>query len=156
MAKLGMGTAITLSVILSIILIYLLGINGMFVLIILGFAATYLSDPDQRSYKIGGIAGIVLAGLIFVYELFVWPPLPITPPAIPDAVMNGLRLNGVFDLIFGLIFSVVIFFLLGALGGLVAQRLFREKKEKPRAHVRRNLAPPPKKPRKTLNKTFKN
>lgn len=156
MAKMGMGTAVTISVILGIILIYLFGINGMFVLVILGFAASYLSESDQRSYKIGGIAGIVLAGLIFVYELFVWPSLPINPPDVPDAVLNGLRLNGVIDLIFGLVFSVVIFFLLGALGGLVAQRLFKKKKEKSRSHVRRNLARPPKKPRRTLNRTFKN
>ncbi|MGZ7044562.1 MAG: hypothetical protein ACXVHM_08205 [Methanobacterium sp.] len=157
MVKLGKGTAIIISVMIGIILLYLFGINGIFALVVLGFAATYLTTPGDRSYKIGGFAGIILAILIFVIELFIWPPLPVNPPTIPASVMTGLQLTGIFELIFGLIFTMVIFFLFGALGGVLAQKIFKEKVEKPRAHTRRNInKKESRKPQRTLNRTFKN
>lgn len=157
MARLGMGTAILVSVVLGIILLYLLGISGMFSLIILGFAATYLTNPDERTYKIGGFAGIVLAILIFVYGLFIWPILPITLPRIPGSIMFGLQISGFFSLISGLILTLIICFFFGAIGGLIAQKLLKKRVKKPRAYTRRNInKKSSRKPRKTLNRTFKN
>jgi hypothetical protein len=122
MAKMSVGAALFISVLLGIILLSILGISGIFSLIILGFAATYLTAPSQRSYKVGGIAGIILGFLIFIYGLFISPNLPVDPPSISGFTMINLELSGIFTLILGLILSVSICYLFGSLGGLVAQK----------------------------------
>lgn len=136
MNKLGIGAAILISVILGIILLSILGISGMFSLIILGFAATYLTDPSERNYKAGGFAGIILSFLIFIYGLFVSPQLPLTPPSLSGVIMISLQIYGIFDLILGLIVSILIFYIFGCIGGLIAQKLLEKKKVKQKTHKR--------------------
>lgn len=156
MARLGMGAAILISVLLGIILLSILGISGMLSLLVLGFAATYLTVPDERTYKAGGIAGIILALLIFIYGLFISPQLPLTPPSLPGSIMINLQLSGIFNLIIGLIFSIVICFIFGSLGGLVAQKILKKEPKKPKTHTRSMHKQTDKKPRRSLNRTYKN
>lgn len=155
MAKLGIEAATAISVILGVILLSILGISGIFTLLILGFVATYLTKPNERTYKSGGIAGIILALLIFIYGLFISPILPITPPSLSLDIMINLQLSGLFNLVLGLIFSVLICYLFGSLGGLTAQKILKKKIKKPEDYHKRSFNKKPKK-KKLLNKSFKN
>jgi hypothetical protein len=157
MVKLGMGASIIISVILGIILLYLFGISAFLSVILLGFIATFLTTPNERNYLAGGLAGIVLAILIFIFGLFIWPVLPVDLPSLPASTMVTLQLSGLFNLILGLIFTIIICFIFGSLGGLIAQKMLDNKKDKPRAHTRNNINKNSKrKPQRTLNKNFKN
>jgi uncharacterized membrane-anchored protein len=157
MDRLDIRATILISVILGIILISLLGISGIFSLIILGFVATYLTIPSQRSYKVGGISGIILGVLIFIYGLFISPTLPIDPPSLSEFTMINLELSGIFTLILGLIISILVCYLFGSLGGLIAQKILKKKIKNPKAHTRRTASKKANKaPKRTLNKTYKN
>ena len=156
MARLGIGAAVLISVILGVILVYLFGISGLVSLVFLGFIATFLTAPNERSYMAGGISGIILAILLFIYGLFIWPTLPVNLPSLPTDTMVNLQLSGLFNLILGLIFTIVICFLFGSLGGLIAQKLFNKKKDKPRAHIREMNKKSKTKTQRTLDKSFKN
>ena len=160
MVRLSMGAAILTSVLLGVILLSILGISGIFSLIILGFVATYLTAPGQRSYKAGGIAGIILGFLIFIYGLFISPNLPVNPPSISGFTMINLELSGIFTLILGLILSVLICYLFGSLGGLVAQKMINNevtKKETTKSgyHTRNNHKKSSNRPKRTLKKVNK-
>lgn len=156
MAKLGIGASIFISVILGIIFLSILGISGIFSLIIIGFVATYLTAPSQRSYKAGGIAGIILAFLIFIYGLFISPTLPVSPPSISSFTWISLELSGFLNLILGLIISIAVCFLFGSLGGLIAQKILKKEIIKTESHTRNNSKPKSnKKPRRSLNRTYK-
>jgi hypothetical protein len=137
MARFSMGAAILTSVLLGVILLSILGISGIFSLIILGFVATYLTAPNQRSYKAGGIAGIILGALIFIYGLFISPTLPIDPPTLSSFTMINLEISGFFTLILGLIISIVICYLFGSIGGLIAHKILKKETKKPKTHVRK-------------------
>ena len=157
MARLGIGAAIIISVILGIILLYLFGISGLLSIILLGFIATFLTAPNERSYIAGGIAGIILAIIVFIFGLFIWPVLPVDVPSLPVDTMINLQLSGFFNLILGLIFTIVVCFIFGSLGGLIAQKILKNKKDEPRAHTRNSINKNSKrKPQRTLNKNFKN
>lgn len=157
MAKLSIEAAILISVILGVILLSILGISGIFSLVIIGFVATYLTSSSQRSYKTGGIAGIILGFLIFIYGLFISPVLPIDPPSISSFTWIGLELIGIFTLILGLIVSILICYLFGSLGGLIAQKILKKKTKESRAHIRRHTGKKPNKThRRMLNRTYKN
>jgi hypothetical protein len=157
MDRLDIRATVVISVILGVILLSIIGISGIFSLIILGFVATYLTVPSQRSYKVGGIAGIILGFLIFIYGLFISPTLPIDPPSLSGFVMINLELSGIFTLILGLIISILVCYLFGSLGGLIAQKILKKKINKPNAHIRRSKGSKANKaPRKTLNRTYKN
>lgn len=157
MNRIDIRATILISVILGVILLSILGISGIFSLIILGFVATYLTVPNQRSYKVGGIAGIILGFLIFIYGLFISPTLPVDPPSLSGVIMINLELSGIFTLILGLIISILVCYLFGSLGGLIAQKILKKKINKPKGHIRRSKGKKTNKaPRKTLNKTYKN
>jgi hypothetical protein len=156
MARLAIEASISISIVLGVILFSILGISGILSLIIIGFVATYLTVSSQRSYKTAGTAGIIFGILIFIYSLFIYPTLPVDPPSLSTSILIGLELNGIFTLILGLIVSLLICFLLGAAGGLIAQKILKEKIEKPRAHTRKSTGKVSNKPRKSLNRTYKN
>ncbi len=157
MAKLGVGASIFISVILGIIFLSILGVSGIFSLIIIGFVATYLTAPSQRTYKAGGIAGIIIAFLIFIYGLFISPNLPVNPPSISSFTWISLELSGFLNLILGLIVSIIVCFLFGSLGSFAAQKLLKKEIVKPKAHTRENSkSEPNKKSRRSLNRSYKN
>lgn len=137
MAKLSIGAAILISIILGVILLSILGIGGIFTLVITGFVATYLTAPEKRSYKAGGIAGAILGVLIFIHGLFISPTLPIDPPSISSFTWISLELSGIFTLILGFIVLILICYLFGSIGGLIAQKVFKNEAKQARAHIRR-------------------
>jgi hypothetical protein len=138
MAKMSMGAAILLSVILGTVLISIFGISIIFSLIILGFIATYLTVSSQRSYKVGGIAGGILGIMIFIFGFFASPQLP-NLPDLSGFQMIGLALGGLFTLILGFILSVLICVLFGSIGGIIAQKILKKPVEKSRKYQQRNM-----------------
>lgn len=157
MARLGMGAAVLISVILGVILLSVMGISGIFSLIIIGFVATYLTAPSQRSYKAGGFAGIILGFLIFIYGLFISPTLPIDPPSLSFSTMISLELSGIFNLILGFVVSILVCYLFGSIGGLTAQKVLKKETKEYKTHTRQSSSgKQSKKPKRSLNRTYKN
>lgn len=128
MAKFSMETAIFISFIVGIIL-PLVGLGGIFSLVVMGFIATYLTKPENTSYKIGGIATGIFSVFFFFFGF-------ITPPTLPYVLPNPLTLgivvpfSGLLNLFLSLIVSVIIYGVFGLLGGYLAVKFFLEKKEK--------------------------
>ena len=143
MPNFNIETAIIISLILVIIL-PLVGIGGVISLIIMGFVATYLTRPEDTSYKVGGIATSIFCIFFFFFGF-------ITPPTLPYVLPNPLSLgvlvafSGILNLIFSLIVSLIIYGGFGLLGGFLATRFFMEKKEKKQEFK-------PSQPRRTLKR----
>ena len=143
MPNFNIETAIIISFILGIIL-PLVGIGGVISLIIMGFVATYLTRPEDTSYKVGGIATGIFCIFFFFFGF-------ITPPTLPYVLPNPLSLgvlvafSGILNLIFSLIVSLIIYGGFGLLGGFLAVRFFMEKKEKKQEFK-------PSQPRRTLKR----
>ncbi len=143
MPNFNIETAIIISFILGIIL-PLVGIGGVISLIIMGFVATYLTKPEDTSYKVGGIATGIFCIFFFFFGF-------ITPPTLPYVLPNPLSLgvlvafSGILNLIFSLIVSLIIYGGFGLLGGFLATRFFMEKNEK-KPEVK------PSQPRRTLKR----
>ncbi|MGF7119125.1 hypothetical protein [Methanobacterium oryzae] len=154
MAKYDISGAVLLSVIIGSILLILLGISGVFTVIIMGFIATYLTVENQRSYKVGGIAGSVLGFLLFVFSFFTPPELPYDLPNILDSGVS-LAIGGFMTLILGFIVSIIICYALGSLGGFIAMKLFKketiEKGYKTSSNKQFKARKKPKKARRSLN-----
>lgn len=134
----------------------LLNFGGMFALVIVGFVATLLTDPEDASYKVGALAAAVLSLLYFIICLFTPPTLPYQLPS-PMVLGVGYAAEGLFTLILGLVFGLVAYAALGALGGYIAEKLFKpERKEppsKPKPSIRKKLKGKPKKKKRSLYKT---
>lgn len=158
MAKYDISGAVLLSVIIGSILLILLGISGVFSVIIMGFIATYLTVENQRSYKVGGIAGSVLGFLLFVFSFFTPPELPYELPNILDFGFS-LAIGGIITLILGFIVSIIVSYALGSLGGFIAMKMFkketREKGYKTSSNKRIKSRTKPKKARRSLNGPYK-
>lgn len=158
MAKYDISGAVLLSVIIGSILLILLGISGVFSVIIMGFIATYLTVENQRSYKVGGIAGSVLGFLLFVFSFFTPPELPYELPNILDFGVS-LAIGGIITLILGFIVSIIVSYALGSLGGFIAMKMFkketREKGYKTSSNKRIKSRTKPKKARRSLNGPYK-
>lgn len=143
MPNFNIENAIIISFILGIIL-PLVGIGGVISLIIMGFIATYLTRPEDTSYKVGGIATGIFCIFFFFFGF-------ITPPTLPYVLPNPLSLgvlvafSGILNLIFSLIVSLIIYGGFGLLGGFLAVRFFMEKKEKKQEFK-------PSQPRRTLKR----
>ncbi|MDI6725217.1 MAG: hypothetical protein QMD61_11285 [Methanobacterium sp.] len=171
MAKYTMGESIIISIVIGSVLLYLLGISGVFSLIIIGFIATYLTIENHRSYKVGGIAGGVLGIMLFIFSFF-------TPPNLPYSLgfNTGFAFSGIVTLGFGFIFSLLVCYVFGSLGGLIAIKMLKKKtKSRPKNQTRYDYSktgykPAPgfkqkprrkinsrkgQKPRKTLKRAYK-
>lgn len=173
MAKYTMGESIIISVVLGSIFLFILGklfgISGISILIVMGFIASYITVEAQRSYKVGGISGAFLGIILFIFSF-------LTPPSLPYSLdFNAVfTVSGLFNLGLFFIISMVIFFIFGAMGGLIAEKLLKKStipkkeahkrykssgskympapgfKERPRRKIKsRN----PKKPRRTLKRS---
>jgi len=128
MDKFNIEIAILISFILGLIL-PLIGLGGVFSLVVMGFVATYLTRSEYTSAKVGAIATGVFSLFFFFYGF-------LTPPTLPYVLPNPLSLgiiitfSGIFNLILSLIVSLIIYGGFGLLGGYLAVKFFIEKKEK--------------------------
>lgn len=129
MPKITMEMAILTSITLGLILAFF-NIGGIFALVLVGFVAVYLTPDEEASYKVGALAAALLCLLYFVVCLFTPPVLPYQ---LPNAVVIGVgyAIDGIFTLILGLIISLIIYSLMGAIGGYFADKLFKSQ-DKPK------------------------
>ena len=129
MPKISMEMAILTSIILGLILAFF-NIGGIFALVLVGFVAVYLTPDEEASYKVGALAAALLCLLYFVVCLFTPPVLPYQ---LPNAVVIGVgyAFDGIFTLILGLVVSLIIYSLMGAIGGYFADKLFKSQ-DKPK------------------------
>jgi len=122
--------AILTSIILGLILAFL-NIGGIFALILVGFVATYLTETEYADYKVGAITAALLSFLYFVFNFLAPPQLPYQLPS-PIVLGLGYAIESIFNLIVGLVLSIFIYGVMGAIGGYVAEKFFKpEKKAKP-------------------------
>ena len=129
MPNISMEMAILTSIILGLILAFF-NIGGIFALVLVGFVAVYLTPDEEANYKVGALATALLCLLYFVVCLFTPPVLPYQ---LPNAVVIGVgyAFDGIFTLIMGLIVSLIIYSLMGAIGGYFADKLFKSQ-DKPK------------------------
>lgn len=153
MAGFGRGAAILISVILGAVILPILGIGGIFALIIIGFVANYLTVHNQRSYKVGGIAGAILGFLIFIYGFFVSPQLP-DLPSTSGFQMISLELGGLFTLLLGFIILIAVSAAFGCIGGAIAEKILKKRPKMPAKHEKKNKSHKRvnDKPRRSLNR----
>jgi hypothetical protein len=127
MANFSIESAIVISFIIGLVLPHV-GLGGIFSLVAMGFVATYLTKPEKTSAKVGAIATGVFCVFFFFFGF-------LTPPTLPYVLPNPLTLgllvpiSGIFNLILGLIVSLIIYCGFGFLGGYLAVKLFMEKRE---------------------------
>jgi hypothetical protein len=123
MPNFNVELAILTSIIVGLILAFL-NIGGIFALAIVGFVAVYLTNDDEANYKVGAIAAGALCLIYFFICLFTPPDLPYQ---LPSPVVIGLNygLEGLLTLILGLIVGLLIYGLMGAIGGYFADKLFK-------------------------------
>lgn len=129
MPKISMEMAILTSIVLGLILAFF-NIGGIFALVLVGFVAVYLTPDEEANYKVGALAAALLCLLYFVVCLFTPPVLPYQ---LPNAVVIGVgyAFDGIFTLIMGLVVSLIIYSLMGAIGGYFADKLFKSQ-DKPK------------------------
>ena len=128
MAGFGRGAAILISIMVGLIILPLLGIKGLFAIVIIGFIANYLTVNNQRGYLIGAIAGGAIGLIVFICGFFVSPVLP-DLPTLSSSKMIKLELWGLSTLLIGFFVLIVTCTGLGAIGGAVVQKIFTKKSE---------------------------
>ena len=143
MANFIIETSIVISFIIGLIL-PLVHLGGVISIFIMGFVATYLTKTEQTSAKVGGIAAVVFGVFFFFFGFLTPPTLPYVLPS-PLALGFLVPLSGLFNLLLGLIVSIVIYGVIGMFGGYVALKFFMEKKEEKTEFQ-------PKKPQRTLKR----
>lgn len=141
MPNFSVQMAILTSMVLGIIMA-IFNVGGIFALVIVGFVAVFLTKDEEADYKVGALAAILLALLYFVIGLFTPPDIPYQ---LPNAVTIGVgyAIDGLFTFILGLIVSVVIYGLLGSIGGYLADKLFKsqDKPKNPRVNQKPKKSP---------------
>lgn len=159
MARFGADTAIIINVILGYILLYILGISGIYSVIIVGFLSTYLTVSKERSYKIGSVTGGILGFLVFIFGFFT-PSLPYALNDLPGSLIVSMQLNGIFNLILAFILFMFICVLFGSIGGKIAQKILKKESNKPvesKYHTRKKMSSKRsknKRPRRTLHRKY--
>lgn len=125
----SLETSVFVSVLIALILIFVnflilptLLVGVLFTVVFSGFLASTMAGSEGNSYRVGGIAGGVLAVLFFLVTFFTPPTLTFNLYGLDFSVL--LMFEGFIYLIFGFVVSLAIFMFLGAFGGLIAQELF--------------------------------
>ena len=86
MPKYSIEVAIIISIVIYLILAFI-GIKGIIQIIIMGFVATYLTEPEKSSYRIGAVAAGIIGTLFAFYSFFTGPDLPYQ---LPNPLQLGL------------------------------------------------------------------
>ena len=128
MERINIEIAIGISFILGLIL-PLVGLGGVFSLVVMGFVATFLTKEEITSAKVGAIATGIFCIFFFFYAFLTGPTLPYVLPN-PLTLGVFVALGGVFNLILSLIVSLIIYGVFGLLGGYIAIKLFVQEKER--------------------------
>ena len=132
----SLESSVLISVFIALTLIFVdflilptVALSVLFIVVFTGFIASAMAGSENNSFRVGGIAGGVLAVLFFLVTFLTSPELSFN--------LYGLNVNflllseGFVYLILSFILSLAIFMFLGAFGGLIAQELFGPKEEKP-------------------------
>jgi len=129
--------AIFFSIILGLILEFI-NFGGIFALVLVGFAAVYLTHDEDANYKVGAMAAAALCLIYFGISIFAAPNIPYQLPS-PLVIGLNYAFEGLFTLILGLCVGLLIYGLMGAIGGYFADKLFKaqDKPKKPKAQKRR-------------------
>jgi len=133
----SMETAVFISVFIALVVLFIdffvtptILVGVLAIIVITGFIASAMAGSEKNSYRVGGIAGGVLAVLFFLVNFFTAPQLSFNLYSLNFD--PGLIFQGMIYLILGFVLSLAIFMLLGAFGGLIAEELFGPKDSKPR------------------------
>jgi len=135
MPKYSIEVAIIISIVIYLILAFI-GIKGIIQIIIMGFVATYLTEPEKSSYRIGAVAAGIIGTLFAFYSFFTGPDLPYQLPN-PLQLGLGVAADSFFTTIMALIISIGIYVVLGAIGGYIAEIFISDKKPKKQAPKKR-------------------
>jgi hypothetical protein len=127
MERVNIEIAIGISFILGLIL-PLIGLGGVFSIVVMGFVATFLTNEEITSAKVGAIAAGIFGAFFFFYAFLTGPTLPYV---LPNPLTLGIfvALGGVFNLILSLIVILIIYGAFGLLGGYIAIKFFVQEKE---------------------------
>lgn len=125
----SLESAVFISVFLALIILFAdiiilptFAIGILFIIVFTGFIASAMAGKENYSYRVGGIAGGVLAVMFFMVNFITSPTLSFDLYGLNFSVL--LMTEGLIYLILGFIFSLAIFMFLGAFGGLIAEMLF--------------------------------
>ncbi|MDI9435718.1 MAG: hypothetical protein QM396_06900 [Euryarchaeota archaeon] len=129
--------AVFCSIILGLILAFL-NFGGIFALVLVGFVATYLTNDEDANYKVGTMAAAALYLIYFVISIFTTPNIPYQLPS-PLVIGLGYAIEGLFTLILGFFLGLMIYGLMGAIGGYLADKFFKlqDKPKRPKSRKRR-------------------
>ncbi len=132
----SLESSVIISVFIALILIFVdflilpaVVFSVLLIVVFAGFIASAMASSENNSYRVGGIAGGVLAVLFFLVIFFTGPELSFNLYGL--GISLALMSEGFIYLILSFILSLAIFMFLGAFGGLIAQELFRPKDVKP-------------------------
>lgn len=128
MAGFGRGASILISIIIGVVILPIIGIKGLFSIVLIGFIANYLTVNSQRSYINGVIAGAIVGFIVFIFGFFASPTLP-DIPSIATSEMISLELSGLFTLTVGFIVLIASCAVFGAIGGAIVQKLLKKESE---------------------------
>ncbi len=137
MPKFDVELAVIIGIILGLILAFL-NIGKIFALVLVGFTSVLLTNDEDASYKIGAIAAGALYLIHFIISTFTSPNIPYQLPS-PLVIGLGYAVDGLFTLILGFFAGLLIYVLIGAIGGYFADKLFKpqDKPKRPKPKKRR-------------------
>ncbi len=149
-----MEISIIISIVVGLIIsnIPIVGIRGMLSIVIVGFIASYFTEPEKTSSMVGATAGVVMAVILLIISFLSPPALPYTLPSATSLGVSAMA-NEFFVLLLGIIMSVLIYGFLGLLGGYLATVFFNppEVVENPR-YMEKPKPTSKKRPRRTLER----
>ncbi|MGV8144014.1 MAG: hypothetical protein ACP5OJ_05295 [Methanothermobacter sp.] len=125
----SLESSVFVSVFLALILLFAnffilsnVPISIYLIVVFIGFVASAMAGSENNSYRVGGIAGSVLAVMFFIINFVTAPTLTFDLYGLNyDAL---LMTEGFVLLMLSFVLSLAIFMLLGAFGGLIAEQLF--------------------------------
>lgn len=128
----SLESAVFVSVLIALILIFVdflilpsVAFSVLLIVVLAGFIASAMAGSEGNSYRVGGIAGGVLAVLFFLINFFTAPTLSYDLYSLGVDFLQASQ--GLIYLILGFVVSLAIFMFLGAFGGYIAEVLFGPK-----------------------------
>lgn len=125
----SLESSVFVSVLLALVLLFVdylvlpaVTFSILLIVVFMGFIASAMAGSENNSYRVGGIAGGVLAVMFFLINFITAPTLTYDLYGLDFNML--LMTEGLVLLIFGFVLSLMIFMFLGAFGGLIAEELF--------------------------------